>query len=59
MSKKAGGGNKKQGRNTAKCARYRASGKLERRKTRNMMRHNGYPTLEAATIAWRRVKRTP
>lgn len=45
---KSGGGAKKYGRFRDKCKTYRASGRLERRKVRNMLRSCG----PEATLKW-------
>ena len=51
MHKGGKSGNKKHGRNKAKCERYRRSGKLEKRKIRNLRRFNGL-TVEQARELW-------
>ena len=37
-------------------ARYWASGKLARRKIRNLVRHSGFATEAEATVYWRKVR---
>ena len=46
---------RKVGRNAVKCAAYARSGKLERRKIRNLMRCCGM-TRERATRVWQKGK---
>lgn len=45
--RRGGKKNRKHGRNILKCARYRASGRLERRKIKNLMRCCGLTRLQA------------